>query len=277
MPEDQSSNLEQFLEVLGHLEEPMGMFYTDRQPSEGFAPNPAHLPTVAEEARNEVDFAAIAENFSCVIGKIWLARKKRSVAYFDRDRFGCLGGAYFLGFMPKPLESNIHYVSTGIPGVLEGERYLASPDVTRRFYASIDPRPAPKPFCVFKPLSRFANDEQPELVIFFGRPEVLSGLHQLATFVTDDFHAVQSPFGSGCANIVTWPLKYLREGELKAVVGGWDPSDRPFMKTDELTFTVPFPMYRMMLERWRDSYLTAPAWGKARKKIAHSRKVWNEE
>jgi hypothetical protein len=179
--------------------------------------------------------------------------------------------------MKQQLECNVRYVSTGIPGVLEGERYLSSPSVTRRFYTDIDPRPAPKPFCVFKPLSRFVGDERPELVIFFGRPEVLSGLHQLATFVTDDFHAVQSPFGSGCSNIVTWPLKYLHENKLKAVVGGWDPSDRPFMKTDELSFTVPFAMYQMMLDRWRESFLTAPAWENVMKKIARSRKAWNEE
>ena len=276
MLEDLTPNSAEFLKALGLLEEPLGMFYTDREPADGFAPNPGHLPTIEEEGRNEVDFAAIAENFACVIGKIWLARKKQSVAYFDRDRFGCLGGAYFLGYMPKPLETNIHYVSTGIPGVLEGERYLPSPEATRRFYAAIAPRPAPKRFCVFKPLSRFEKDEQPELVIFFARPETLSGLHQLATFVTDDFNAVQSPFGSGCANIVTWPLKYLHEGEFKAVVGGWDPSDRPYMKPDELTFTVPFPMYRMMLDRWGDSFLTAPAWEKSKIKIVLSRKAWKE-
>ncbi len=46
MRENQSSDLKSFLEALGHLEEPMGMFYTDRQPSEGFAPKPARLPTL---------------------------------------------------------------------------------------------------------------------------------------------------------------------------------------------------------------------------------------
>ncbi len=277
MSEDKTRNLKPFLEILGHLEEPIGMFYTDSRPEKGFAPKPGRMPTVDEEARNEVDFAALAGNFSCVIGMIWLARKKRSIAWFDREHFGCLGGAYFLGFMQQQLEFNIHYVSTGIPGVLEGERYLSSPSVTRKFYTDIAPRPAPKSFCVFKPLSQFGEDEAPELVIFFGRPEVLSGLHQLATFLTDDFHAVQSPFGSGCANIVTWPLKYIEEGKLKAVIGGWDPSDRPFMKTDELTFTVPFSMYRMMLDRWRESFLTAPAWKTAAKKIVRSREAWNEE
>ena len=277
MIEGETGNLQEFLEILGHFEEPMGMFYTDRRPAEGFAPKPGRLPTVEEEARREVDFAALAGNFSCVIGMIWLARKKRSVAWFDRERFGCLGGAFFLGFMQQQLELNIHYVSTGIPGVLEGERYLASPAVTRKFYTGIDPRPAPKSFCVFKPLSQFAEGEAPELVTFFGRPEVISGLHQLATFVTDDFHAVQSPFGSGCANMVTWPLKYLEEGRLNAVLGGWDPSDRPFMKTDELTFTVPVSMYRMMLDRWRESFLTASGWKSVVKKIDRSRKAWNEK
>jgi uncharacterized protein (DUF169 family) len=277
MSEDETGNLKEFLDILGHFEEPMGMFYTDRRPAEGFAPKPGQLPTVEEESRHEVDFAALAGNFSCVIGMIWLARKKRSIAWFDRERFGCLGGAFFLGFMEQQLECTIHYVSTGIPGVLEGERYLASPSVTRKFYAGINPRPAPKSFCVFKPLSQFEEGEEPELVIFFGRPEVISGLHQLATFVTDDFHAVQSPFGSGCANMVTWPLKYLQEGGLHAVIGGWDPSDRRFMKTDELTFTVPVSKYQKMLDRWRESFLTGSAWKTVVKKIARSREAWNEK
>ncbi len=48
------------------------------------------------------------------------------------------------------------------------------------------------------------------------------------------------------------------------------------MKTDELTFTVPFLMYRMMLARWHDSFLTAPAWEKSKIKIDLSRKAWKE-
>ena len=89
----------------------------------------------------------------------------------------------------------------------------------------IDPRPAPARFCLFKPINLFGEDENPELVIFFSRPESIAGLNQLATFVTNDFEVVNSPFGAGCSNIVTWPLRYLAQGKLKAVLGGWDPSD----------------------------------------------------
>ena len=160
--------------------------------------------------------------------------------------------------------------------MVEGERYLPAPELTRRFYESIDPRPAPKRFCVFKPLSRFAADERPELVIFFDRPEVICGLRQLAMFVTDDVEMVMSPWGSGCSDIVTWPLKYLEGGKLKAVVGSWDPSCRRYLKTDEITFTLPLRMFQLMLEQWPRSFLTAKAWQGVRKKIARSRKVWGE-
>ena len=80
-------------------------------------------------------------------------------------------------------------------------------------------------------------------MIFFARAETISGLNQLATFVTNDFEAVQSPFGAGCSNLVAWPLKYLERGQLKAVLGGWDPSDRKFLKPDEITFAVPYEMF----------------------------------
>jgi uncharacterized protein (DUF169 family) len=256
-----------FFDALGASEEPFGMFYSDSEPQAGVTCKPGTLPSIEQEARNEVDFRSLFKDFSCVLGKIWIARKRKSAAYFDRDHFGCLGGAFFLGYFKPQLNFIVHYVSTGIPNVVEGERYLDSPEVTRRFYEEIDPRPAPRRYCIFKPLSQFAADEAPEVVIFFERAEVISGLHQLACFVTSDFNAVKSPFGSGCANIATWPLKYSAEGRLKAVLGGWDPSARKYHAPDEITFAVPLAMYARMLERWRGSFLTADAWSKVKQRI----------
>ncbi|MEW6533146.1 MAG: DUF169 domain-containing protein [Thermodesulfobacteriota bacterium] len=274
-PSDRS-DLAGFLEALGYDEEPLGMFYTDREPARGYAPKPGRLPSVEAEARKEVDFRQLWRDFSCVIGQLWIARKKRAPAYFDRERFGCIGGAFFLGFLKPQLDFIVHYVSTGIPGVVEGERYLPTPQITRAFYEHLDPRPAPRRFCVFKPLSQFDPDEEPELVIFFARPETISGLHQLATFVTGDLEAVHSPFGSGCANMVTWPIKFLEQGKLKAVIGGWDPSERRFIKADEITFTVPYEMFVRMLEQWPQSFLTADAWSQVKKRILRSQKAWGE-
>jgi len=276
MIEFTTENLNAFLETLGLDEEPMGMYYTDRQPEEGFCPKRELLPTVQQEARGEVDFASLFQSFSCVVGNLWLARRKKTIAYFDRERFGCLGGAFYLGFLKPQMDFVAHYVSSGISGKVEGEHYLESPEVTREFFRTIDPRPAPARFCVFMPVSRFSEKDKPEVLTFFARAEVIAGLNQLATFVTNDFEVVSSPFGAGCTNIVAWPLKYLSEGKLKAVIGGWDPSDRKFLKPDEITFSVPYEMFKRMIDRWPESFLTGKAWSIVKKKIELSKKAWGE-
>jgi uncharacterized protein (DUF169 family) len=273
---DDLAEIQAFCDILGLTEEPLGLLYTPVEPEQGLSPQQALLPTAEMEAAGEVDWEATFANFSCVIGLLWRARKLGKPAYFDQARFGCLGGAFYLGFLKPQLEFITHCVSTGQPGVMEGECYLDSPQAVRRFFQVLDPRPAPEQFCVFKPLSKFTPDERPEVVIFFARAETISGLNQLATFVTNDFEAVQSPFGAGCSNIVAWPLKYLERGQLKAVLGGWDPSDRKFLKPDEITFTVPYEMFERMVKRWRESFLTKDTWKTVRKKIELSRKAWKE-
>jgi uncharacterized protein (DUF169 family) len=276
MKEEVKEAMPQFLEVLGLDEEPMGIFYTDEKPSEGFSPKPMELPTREKEERNEIDWQTVFGQFSCVIGNIWRARKKKTAAFFDAERFGCAGGAFYLGFMKPQTETIIHYVSTGIPERMKGELYCESPDELRRIFDYIDPRPAPKRFCVIKPLSLFNGIEKPELVAFFVRPETLCGLHQLAFFVTNDPEVVTSPWGAACTNLITWPLKYLAEGKNRAVLGGWDASARKFFKTDELTMTVPYALFGQMLDRFEESFLTTKTWTVVQKKIDRSKKAWGE-
>lgn len=266
----------QLMELLGLSETPLGLFYTDQEPAEGFCPQPSELPTREKEARDAIDWQAIFGQFSCAIGHIWRARKKQTAAYFSAERFGCPGAAFWLGFNKPQAETIINYVSTGIPNWTEGERYCDSPDNLRRIFDYVDPRPAPRKYCVVKPLDAFKAEEIPELVIFFSRPEALSGLHQLAAFVTNDPEVVVSPWSAGCGSLAVWPLHYQAKGEAKAVIGGWDPSARKFYKTDELSFTVPWSMFTQMLQRYSDSFLTTETWQTARKKIFRSQKAWGE-
>jgi len=119
-----------FLNAIGYDEEPMGMFFTDQQPAEGFSPDPMELPTAEREAHNEINWEEVFKHHSCVLKNIWLARKKGTAAYFDSERHGCPGAAFYLGFTRPLTEFVVHFVSTGIPGVMENcERYIDSPDV----------------------------------------------------------------------------------------------------------------------------------------------------
>lgn len=266
--------LSEFLDILGLNEEPVGLFYTDDKPANGSTPKAMALPTREKEIENDVDWRTTFSQFSCVMGHVLQARKLKKTAYFSAEQFGCPGCAFWLGFMKPQTETIIHYVSTGIPGQLEGEHYLDSPDALRRIQADIDPEAATGKFCVVKPLSHFSADEKPEHVVFFARPETLSGLHQLATFVTNNPEVVASPWGAACTNMITWPYKYQARGETRAVLGGWDPSARKFFGTDELTFTVPYKMFIQMYERFPESFLTTKTWTTVQKKINRSNKAW---
>ncbi|WP_022666362.1 DUF169 domain-containing protein [Desulfospira joergensenii] len=276
MDKDILATLPGLLEILGMDEEPMGMFFTDEQPDQGYTPDPADLPTREKEKADGVDWAEIFSQFSCVMGKIWLARKKKSLAWFSASHFGCPGGAFWMGFNKPQAETIIHYVSTGIPGRMKGEFYCDSPDHLRQIFEQVDPEPAPKSYCVFKPLSLFREDETPVLISFFSRPEALCGLHQLATFVTNDPEVVASPWSAACGGLVAWPMHYLAQGRQKAVLGGWDPSARKFFKTDEISFTLPYDMFAEMTDRYEESFLKTDTWQNVHKKIGKSKRTWDK-
>ena len=268
-----------FLEHLGLDQEPFGVYYDDTKPEKAYGPKPGVPISREMEDKGQLDMQEVMKTFSCVIGNIWLARKKNSAAYISTEEYGCLGGVFYCSMMKPNLRFIEHYVTTGFEGTpVPGERYLPSPEAMRKFLSKVDPRKPPAKYCIFKPLSHFSEDQKPEFVIFFARPEVLSGLFTQTTFATGDVDSVASPFGAGCTNILAWPLYYKEQGMEKAVLGGFDPSARKFMKTDELTFTVPLSLYEKMLNALPESmFNVGDAWSIVRKKVNRSAKTWGEK
>jgi len=103
-PKD-NPRLSAFLKTLGLSEVPMGLFYSDTRPQNGFAPKPMELPTREREQQDRIDWQKVFGQFSCVMGNIWRARRKQTAAYFSKEQFGCPGGAFWLGFMKPQTET----------------------------------------------------------------------------------------------------------------------------------------------------------------------------
>jgi len=268
-----------FREHLGLDEEPFGVHYADTRPESAFGPKPGTPISRELEDQGALDMQEVMKSFSCVMGNVWLARKKRSAAYISAEEYGCPGGVYYCAMLKPHLRFIEHYVSTGFEGTpVHGERYMPNPGAMREFMLRVNPREAPGRYCIFKPLSQFAEGEEPEFIIFFGRPEVMTGLFTQAVFTTGDMECVVSPFGAGCTNMVGWPLYYKEQGLEKAVLGGFDPSARKFMKVDELTFTVPLGLYEKMLAALPESMFNNDTdWKNVRKKVQRSAKAWGEK
>ena len=266
-------------ELCAHVgldEEPFGIFYSDEKPADGFGPKEGAPISRELEEQGKLDYGKILSNFTCFLGSIWLARRKKKAAYISAKEYGCFGGGFYTGMYSPNLRIIPAYVSTGIPNIMHGERYMPSPEAMQTFLDKYPPRKAPAAYCIAKPLSCFTESETPELIVFFARPESMTGLYTLTTFATGDPEIVASPFGAGCGHLVAWPFYYQAQGKERAVLGSFDPSARKFLKTDELTFTVPLGLYGKMLEALPTSAFTAECWPTVKSKIARSRKAWGE-
>ena len=111
------------------------------------------------------------------------------------------------------------------------------------------------------------------MVIFFARPEVLSALFTLANFDQADPNGVICPFGSGCSSIIHYPRLEQQSDHPRAVFGMFDPSARPCVPVDILTFAIPMKKFEKMIGYMDESFLITKTWDKVKTKIARSNAV----
>jgi hypothetical protein len=150
---------------------------------------------------------------------------------------------------------------------MEGERYIKTPELARKFIAMRKPRPAPAPYCVFKPIEKFHEDERPEVMVFFVPPDILSGLFTLTGYALESMEAVNAPFGSGCSTILTYPLKEAEKDQPHAILGMFDVSARPMVEKDILTLSMPYSVFLKLLENVSGSFLQTGSWKKVLQRI----------
>jgi len=242
------NSLSEFREALGLKESPLGVYYTNDKPK-GVTPKTGiHL---------------------CMIGFLKKARKKGKTVFFDKSHFGCPGGGYYMGFLESPRPNIEYFLSCGIPGEMEGERYIKTPELAREYFKIMRPRPAPAKYCVFKPIEQFQGEEKPEVVAFFVPPDILSALFTLTNYTLEITDAVHTPFGSGCSAILTYPLREAEKEDPHAILGMFDVSARPMVERDILTLAMPYSVFLKLLENVSGSFLETESWKKVLQRIAH--------
>jgi uncharacterized protein (DUF169 family) len=202
----------------------------------------------------------------CVIGALTGVREGNSL-YFGADSIGCPGGKRYLGFAEGIMSGFEYFLSYGIPGRLEGERYCKTPELVKEIMKSTPTFRAPGRFIVFKRWDKLEEPDNPEVVIFYAKPDVLSGLFTLARFDEVDRNAVSAPFGSGCSTIVQYPYLEKDLEHPKAIIGMFDPSARPFVPSDVITLSVPFSKFTRMIDNMEESFLITKTWSRIKKRI----------
>ena len=94
-----------------------------------------------------------------------------------------------------------------------------------------------------------------------------SGLVTWAFFDNNSPEAISTPFGSGCSATITQAVNENRRGGHRAFLGFFDPSARPYVESNVLSFTIPMSRFKEMCEMMRICSLDTHAWGKIKARI----------
>ena len=230
--------------------------------------NDAELPVIFYYTGEE-GHAELAKPGSvprCLIGAVAKVREGNSYC-FDAESIGCFGGRRYLGFATKIMDDFEYFLSCGIPGKLRGERYKKSPELVKEAMKLAPVFKAPARFVVFKRWDMLQKSDNPEVVIFFAQPDVLSGLFTLSNFDEAKPDGVLAPFGSGCSSIILYPYLEKDSARPRGVIGMFDPSARPFVPSSALTFSVPMNKFGRMIENMEESFLITDTWRAIQKRI----------
>jgi len=228
---------------------PIAFFYTDNPPTEAYNPKRKSI-----------------KNLPCIIQLLNGVKSGRTLVLGKSSRNLCPGGLAYLGFRKK-IKGLENFLSTGVPGpkegeiILEGERFVKTPELAKKFLEKIPFRKSPADFVVFMPLDQ-VNSEQykPALVIFFVKTDQLAGLLQLANF--DSVNRSILGIGSACSTIITEPLAEVEKNdEPRPVVGMLtDILARKHVNPDEVSFTVAYNKLIQMNNNIDESFLKLEAW-----------------
>jgi hypothetical protein len=225
---------------------PVAYFYTDEVSAQD-----------AKDSRDEEH---------CIVAAFDRVRRGHTFVY-GKDSPGCKGWPRYTGFSQRSGPDFEYFLSYGIPGKVEGERYKKSPDLVKGYQECTPPFEAPGRFMVLKRWDKLAAGEEPFGVIFFATPDVLSGLHVLANYDRPDPFGVIAPMGSGCASIVNYVWQEAQSEAPRCVLGMFDVSARPQVPQRTLTFAMPLKRLEQMTANMDESFLITGSWKKVRGRI----------
>jgi uncharacterized protein (DUF169 family) len=195
----------------------------------------------------------------CIIADIVRVFRGKALA-FSSENIGCEGGKRYCGFSDKLRPEFEYFLSYGIEGKVEGERYKKDPGTVSELMKNTPTRQAPARWLIVKPFDQLTAEDEPEVIVFLAHPDVLAGLFTLANYDRTDLFGVKSPFCAGCGSIVQYPLLENTKGNPDCILGMFDSSARAYVKEGLLSFAIPMKRFETLVGYMDESFLITGTW-----------------
>ena len=233
------------------------------------------------------------QQWGCVVSLFAAAATRGICGAFDKQTYGCWGGGVGLGFgnqyenFPGGLDCFCRFVATGnenseqgraigeqmkssgfgrlAEDFIGGERYIKSPDDTRRFVENLPIQDIPAKFVVVKPLDQVDPErDNVKNVTFFVDPDGLSALVILASYRRPEAENVIIPWAAACQVLGIFAYRELQRDHPRGLVGMTDISARKNVRAslgvNALSFTAPWPLFQEMEQNVPESFLQRGTW-----------------
>lgn len=229
--------------------------------------NDAELPITFYYSKDDCRIPLVqeAKGHTCIIAQLLKVRRGESLC-FSESSIGCGGGKHYLGYKEVVNGRFNYFLSHGEEGEY-GERYKRTPGQVEAIMKELPLLPREGDFIVFKRWDRLEEEDRPEVVVFMGKPDVISGLFTWVNFDSTVSDAVIAPFGAGCASMIYHPYREQIEGRKRAVIGMFDPSARKCMDADLLSLAIPMNKFMEMIDQMDESFLITDTWTKIQRRI----------
>ena len=194
----------------------------------------------------------------CMIGAVSKVRYGDSLT-LCADNVLCGGGGLYTAFRPMPERVPVF--------VSEVEHYKKTKEMVKDYVDSLGITLTDKPYLNFVRVDKLSSWDDAEALIFFATPDMLSGLCTWAFYDNNGSDAVTTLFASGCASIITFAVNENQNYGRRCFLGMLDPSARPLVPENELTFTIPMSRFKEMLDTMNDSALYQKAFSALKRRI----------
>lgn len=194
----------------------------------------------------------------CIIGAIRKVCEGESLT-LTANNVLCGGGSLYTAFAPMQ-ERIPQFVS-------ETEHYKQTPEQVKEYIRHLDIHQTEKPYLNFTRMDKLSSLDNVDGILFFATPDMLSGLCTWTFYDNDADDAVSTRFASGCCSIVTFAIQENRKNGRSCFIGMLDPSARPLVPANELTFVIPIYRFREMIQTMENSALFQKAYSIVRKRM----------
>ena len=220
----------------------------------------AELPVAVwySEDNQEIPQLSAVGQDHCLISQLRKARQGE-VLCIGKGSVSCRGGNRYCGFSQKLRPGFEFFLSYGTE-TMAGERYKKNPELVNTWLENFPPFEAPAKYLLIKRWDLLSEGDDPDTVIFFATPDVLSGLFTLVNYDEAGLHGVVAPMGAGCASVIQFPyFENLKENP-SAVIGMFDISARPYVGSNELSFAIPMKRFARLILNMEESFLLTESW-----------------